>query len=181
MPALAGFEPRFDEIPALRGRQPAEVVRPLYWWAKDLRANGDILTSVHFHAVTMEATVTARLASYQVAEVARRHDDKPRLPRDLLELIAEAVWRLGALGWAEELTEAILLLRTLGLIAAPAAMTPRTRHIPGWVQQPDRGGASPTGGRSRCSVTAGGSLRAARRWPSTGSSPRYPAVAVIGS
>jgi hypothetical protein len=171
MPELVGFEPRFDAIPTPRVHQPAEVVRPLYWWAKDLRANGDILTSVHFHAVTMEATVTARLASYQVAEVARRHDDKPRLPRDLLELIAEAVWRLGALGWAEELTEAILLLRTLGLIAAPAAMTPRTRHIPGWVQQPDRaahrllvgGRAAASRLEALCVRRGGGPVRVHRR------------------
>ena len=138
MPELVGFEPRFDAIPTPRVHQPAEVVRPLYWWAKDLRANGDVLVDARFDAAMMAATVTVRLASYQVVEVVRRHDDKPRLPHDLATLIAEAVWRLGSLGWTDELDEMIGLLRTLGLTATPAVVKPSTRHIPGWVHQPDR-------------------------------------------
>jgi hypothetical protein len=89
MPELVGFEPRFDAIPTLRVHQPAEVVRPLYWWAKDLRANGDVLVDARFDAATMAATVTVQLASYQVVEVVRRHDDKPRLPHDLAALMAD--------------------------------------------------------------------------------------------
>lgn len=138
MPELAGFEPRFDAIPVLRGHQPDEAVRPLYWWAKDLRAGGDILVDARFDAAAMSATVTVRLASYRVVEVVRRHDDKPHLPHDLPTLIAEAIWRLGSLGWTDELEEMVELLRTLGLTAAPAAARPSTRRIPGWVQQPDR-------------------------------------------
>ena len=53
MPELVGFEPRFDAIPTPRVHQPAEVVRPLYWWAKDLRTNGDILVDARFDAATM--------------------------------------------------------------------------------------------------------------------------------
>ena len=138
MPELVGFEPRFDALPALRGHQPVEVVRPLYWWAKDLRARNDLLVGAHFDAATMTATVTVRLASYQVVESVRRHDDKPRLAHDLPALIAEAVWRLGSLGWTGELDEMAGVLRTYGLSATPAAIKPDTRHIPGWVQQPDR-------------------------------------------
>jgi hypothetical protein len=138
MPELVGFEPRFDAIPTLRVHKPAEVVRPLYWWAKDLRTSGDVLVDARFDAAMMAASVTVRLASYQVVEVVRRHDDKPRLPHDLAALIAEGVWRLGSLGWTDELEEMIGLLRTLGLTATPAVVKPSTRHIPGWVHQPDR-------------------------------------------
>ena len=105
---------------------------------QDLRANGDVLVDARFDAAMMAATVTVRLASYQVVEVMRRHDDKPRLPHDLAALIAEGVWRLGTLGWTDELEEMIGLLRTLGLTATPAVVKPSTRHIPGWVHQPDR-------------------------------------------
>ena len=98
MPELVGFEPRFDAIPTPRVHQPAEVVRPLYWWAKGLRANGDVLVDARFDAATMAATVTVRLASYQVVEVVRRHDDKPRLPHDLAALIAEARLAAGLAG-----------------------------------------------------------------------------------
>lgn len=137
MPELVGFEPRFDAISTPRVRQPAEVVRPLYWWAKDLRASGDILVDARFDAATMAASVTVRLASYRVVEVVRHCDDKPRLPHDVATLIAEAVWRLGSLGWTDELDEVIGLLRRLGVAAMPAAVKPSTAHIPGWVRQPD--------------------------------------------
>ena len=138
MPEVAGFEPRFDALPALRGYQPVEVVRPLYWWAKDLRARNDLLVGAHFDAATMTATVTVRLASYQVVKAVRRHDDKPQLAHDLPALIAEAIWRLGSLGWTAELDEMAGVLRTSGLSASPAGVQTDTRHIPGWVQQPDR-------------------------------------------
>ena len=138
MPELAGFEPRFDVIPMPRVHQPAEVVRPLYWWAKDLRNTGDILVRASFDDATMAATVAVRLASYQVVEVVRRRDDKPQRPHDVTALIAEAVWRLGSLGWTGELDEMVGLLRTLGLTATPTVVKPSTRYIPGWVHQPDR-------------------------------------------
>ena len=60
--------------------QPAEVVRPLYWWAKDLRTSGDVLVDARFDAAMMAATVTVRLASYQVVEVVRRHDQAAATP-----------------------------------------------------------------------------------------------------
>ena len=40
---------RRDRDPAARA-QPAEVVRPLYWWAKDLRDRGDVLVGARFDA-----------------------------------------------------------------------------------------------------------------------------------
>ncbi|HZE16417.1 MAG TPA: hypothetical protein VE197_12285, partial [Mycobacterium sp.] len=138
MPGLTGFEPRYDAIPAPGMHQPAEVVRPLYWWAKDLRDGGDILLGVRFDAAQLAAAVTVRLASYRVVEVVRRHDDKPRMPHDVPTLLAEAVWRLGALGWTEHLEELVDLLRAVGLISAPASVRRCTRQIPGWVSQPDR-------------------------------------------
>ena len=138
MPELAGFEPRFDAIPAPRMHQPAEVVRLLYWWARDLRDRGDFLLGVRFDAAQLAAAVTVRLASYRVVEVVRRHDDKPRMPHDLPTLLAEAVWRLGALGWADHVEALVDRLRTVGLIAAPASVCGCTKQIPGWVSQPDR-------------------------------------------
>jgi len=138
MPELAGFEPRFDAIPTPRMHQPAEVVRPLYWWARDLRNRGDILLGVRFDAAQLAAAVTVRLASYRVVEVVRRHDDKPRMPHDLPTLLAEAVWRLGALGWADQVEALVDRLRTVGLIAVPASVRGCTKQIPGWVLQPDR-------------------------------------------
>lgn len=138
MPTLAGFEPRFDTLPAPRGRQPAEVVRPLYWWAVDLQTRNDLLVDACFDATTLAATVTVQLSSYQVVQAVRRHDDKPQLAQDLPQLIAEAVWRLGVLGWTAELDELTGMLRACGLSAAPRRATPDARHIPGCVQQPDR-------------------------------------------
>ncbi|ORX13069.1 hypothetical protein [Mycobacterium xenopi] len=138
MPVLAGFEPRFDAIPTPRTQQPAEVVRPLYWWAKALRDRGDILLGVRFDAAALTAVVTVRQASYRVIEVVRRHNDKPRVPHDLASLLAEAVWRLGALGWSHELEAMVDLLRAIGLITAPVPVRPCANPLPGWGFQPDR-------------------------------------------
>ncbi len=92
MPELAGFEARYDLLPAVRPLQPpAEAIRPLYWWAKDLQAGGDLLVDARFDAVTMTATVSIRLASYQVVSVVRRHDDKPQMPRTLSEVDLSAI------------------------------------------------------------------------------------------
>ena len=87
----------------------------------------------------MTATVTVRLASYRILEVVRRHDDKPRLPRTVVDLLAEAVWRLGSLGWTGELEDMTDLLRARGLMVRLPRITPSTQYLPGWVQQPDRG------------------------------------------
>lgn len=70
-------------------------LRPLYWWARDLRSRGDILTDVRFNIATKAATVTVQLASYQTLTVTRRADIAAALPSDLPTLIAEAIWRLG--------------------------------------------------------------------------------------
>lgn len=138
MPELAGFEARFDALPVARTHQPADVVRPLYWWATDLRAGGDILVDARFDPETMTATTRVRLASYRTLTVVRRHDDKPRMPAGLVDLIGEAVWRLGSLGWTEELEQMVARLRMLGLMATPVAVKPCTRYLPGRVQQPER-------------------------------------------
>ena len=102
MPELAGFEARYDLLPAVRPlQQPAEAIRPLHWWATDLQAGGDLLVDARFDAVTMTATISIRLASYQVVSVVRRHDDKPQMPRTLADVLADAVCGLGTLGFIE--------------------------------------------------------------------------------
>ena len=154
---------------------PAEAIRPLYWWAKDLQAGGDLLVDARFDAVTMTATVSIRLASYQVVSVVRRHDDKPQMPRTLADVLVESVWRLGSLGWGAELEEAVAQLRTVGLMATP--MKPNTRYLPGWVQQPDRAVRMAYWRAVILNSTAGSSTPAAMRWPATVSSPRFPASA----
>lgn len=139
MPELAGLEPRFDAIPLpAQAVQPAAALRPLYWWANDLGSRGDILLDVQFDASHMTATVTVRLESYRVVTVTRHRDDKPRKPHDLPALVAEAVWRLGALGWADEINEMVALLHMAGIIAAPRPVSRCTKPIYGWVSQPDR-------------------------------------------
>lgn len=138
MPLLAGFEPRFDPIPAPHGAGLDQVFRPLYWWAQDLRARGDVLQDLRFDAPQMTATVTVRLASSRVITVVRGHDDKPRLPHDVPTLLAEAVWRLGALGWACDLVAVVDLLRGCGLLTPARPARRCTDLLPGWVQQPDR-------------------------------------------
>lgn len=140
MPELTGFEPRYGTISAVAASaQPTEGLRPLYWWARDLRARGDILTSVDYDVRTKAATVTVRLASYQSITVVRRNDFSAPLPADLPSLFAEAIWRLGALGWASELASIVELLGQLGLICTPAPVRHCTDYIPGWLTQPDRG------------------------------------------
>jgi hypothetical protein len=137
MPGLAGFEPCFAAIPTLL-HQPVEVVRPLYWWAKDLRDHGDALLDIRFDATQLTAAVTVRLASYRVIKVVRRYDTKPQMPHDLPTLLAEAVWRCGALGWTDHLDTLVDLLRAGGLISAPASVRSGTQQIPGLMSQPDR-------------------------------------------
>lgn len=139
MPGLVGFEPRFDAVPRPRTHQLAHAARPLYWWAKDLRERGDILLGLDFDAATATATVTIRLASYRVVTVVRRPDDKPCAPRNVAELLAEGVWRLGALGWSDLVAEAAEALAVGGLMTAPAPVRGCTRPIPGWERCGDRG------------------------------------------
>lgn len=139
MPELAGFEPRFDAVPLPRTHQPANVARPLFWWAKDLRERGDILVGIGFDAATATATVTVRLASYRVITVVRRPDDKPCTPQDVPELLAEGVWRLGALGWADLVDEVVGALSAAGLIATAVPARTCTAAIPGWERCLDRG------------------------------------------
>ena len=139
MPELVGFEPRFDPVPLPRTHQPANVARPLFWWVKDLRDRGDVLLGLGFDAAAGAATVTVRLASYRVVTVVRRAEDKPRAPRDVPELLAEAVWRLGALGWSDLIGELVDSLTAAGLIAMPAPVRGCTRPIPGWGSCGDRG------------------------------------------
>ena len=139
MPVITGFEPRFDPIPGLHTKQPDRAVRPLYWWAQNLRQRGDVLVGIQFDPAQLAASVTVRLASYRVVEVKRHRDDKPQLPHDLPTVLSEAVWRLGVLGWTDELDQLRRLLRTAGLLGAPVPVHKRTTPIPGCSRQPDRG------------------------------------------
>ncbi|KEF94928.1 hypothetical protein K883_05352 [Mycobacterium sp. TKK-01-0059] len=139
MPSLAGFEPCFAPVPSSRIKQPAQVVRPVYWWTTELRRRGDLLLGVRFDANHLVARVSVRLASYRMVEVVRSNERNPALPHDVPNLLAEAVWRLGALGWSEQLDELLDLLRALGLMSAPAPIRKCVAPIPGLVYQPDRG------------------------------------------
>ncbi|OOK65257.1 hypothetical protein BZL29_7718 [Mycobacterium kansasii] len=139
MPAIAGFEPRFAPIPTSQIKQPAQVVRPVYWWARELRRRGDLLLGVDFDANQLAARVSVRLASYRIVEVVRGNDCNPVLPHDVPTLLAEAVWRLGALGWTEQLGEVLDLLRVVGLMSTPEPIGQCVASIPGRACQPDRG------------------------------------------
>lgn len=139
MPELAGYAPRFDAIPSIAAHaQPVKGIRPLYWWARELRSRGDILINVEFDTDTKTATVGVRLDSYRVVEVQRHHDNKCDMPHDLPTLIAEAIWRLGSLGWTAELRTVVEQLGQLGLILAPAPARKRTDLLPDIGYQPDR-------------------------------------------
>lgn len=139
MPELAGYAPRFDAIAAVPAHaQPVKGIRPLYWWARELRSRGDVLVNLDFDADTKTATVSVRLASYQVVTVQRRHDNKCDMPHDLPTLIAEAIWRLGSLGWTAELRSVIDLIDSLGLVLAPTPVLRRTDLLPDLGIQPDR-------------------------------------------
>lgn len=137
MPELPGFEPCFDPLPASRGHQPSPAVRPLYWWAAALRQGGDAVVDMRFDRSLMAATVVVRLSSHRVISAVRRWEDTARIPADLPALMAEAVWRLGALGWAGELSALVDRMRAAGLIAQPAAVGRCVRPIPRWPHQPD--------------------------------------------
>lgn len=139
MPELAGFAPRFDAIAFVAAHaQPVKGIRPLYWWARELRSCGEILVNVEFDTDTKTATVSVRLASHRVVTVLRRHDNKCEMPHDLPTLIAEAVWRLGSLGWTAELRAVLDLLSQVGLILAPAPARRCTDLLPDLGYQPDR-------------------------------------------
>jgi hypothetical protein len=138
MPEITGHTPCFDTIRGIDNHfQPVKGLRPLYWWARELRRRGDILVDLRFDTATKTSTVTVRLANYQTVTVVRRHDNKAALPQDLPTLIAEGIWRLGALGWLPELRAVTEMLSQLGLIIAPAPVKPCTRPLPGWAVQPD--------------------------------------------
>lgn len=139
MPELAGYAPRFEAIPSVAAHaQPAKGIRPLYWWARELRDRGDILVNVEFDSVTRTATVGVRLASYQVITVQRHHDIRCDMPHDLPTLMAEAAWRLGSLGWTAELRSVVDQLGRLGLLLMPAPVRRSTDLLPDLGRQPDR-------------------------------------------
>jgi len=182
MPELAGFEPRYDAISAVpRNAQPTEGLRPLYWWARDLRSRGDILTDVRFDVADKAATVTVRLASYRSVTVVRRTDLAAARPSDLPSLIAEAIWRLGALGWTAELFSIIKLLGQQGLIVTPAPVRQRTDFIPDGSPSPTEAYGWPTGGLRPSNGTAGSSTAAATRSLAVDSSPRFRTLTADGT
>jgi len=127
MPHLAGFAPCYDPISLRGGRvRLHENVRPLFWWAKDLCHHGYVLHDVSFNASTKVASAQLSLPARQVVEVVRRHDDRCSLPMDLPALLVEAVWRLGVLGWSEQLGELIGVLAEAGLVS-PRVVPPTPR------------------------------------------------------
>jgi hypothetical protein len=137
MPDLPGFEPCFDPLPVTQGHQLSPAVRPLYWWAAALRDQGDVVVDMRFDRSLMVATVVVRLASYRVISVVRRCEDTARRPQDLPALMAEAVWRLGALGWAGEFAALVDRMRAAGVVAQRPASRRCVRPIPRWLRQPD--------------------------------------------
>ena len=139
LPQLAGHEPRFDRIPLVPSAQPPAVVRPLFWWAQQLRQQGCWLRCMHFSPAAAAALVSVRLPSYRVIEVLRRHNDVRREPSDLPTLLAEALYRLGVTGWGGEIADVVDLLRESGIMPLPNPVVSCTRAIP-WLagSQPDR-------------------------------------------
>lgn len=99
---LAGYEPTFASIPGLVGSQPAAAVRPVYWWAQELNRQGYVVRRVWVGMRSATAGVVLELPSHRVVELIRRPLDTP-VVTDLPSLLLEAVWRLSADGWAQEL------------------------------------------------------------------------------
>ncbi|MBI2699669.1 hypothetical protein EI067_18575 [Mycobacterium paragordonae] len=137
MPDLPGFEPCFDPLPVSQGHQLPPAVRPLYWWAAALRTEGDVVVDMRFDRSSMVATITVRQASYRLTSVVRRCEDTACIPQNLPALMAEAVWRLGALGWTGEFAALVDRMRAAGVVARPAATGRCVTPIPRWLRQPD--------------------------------------------
>src|SRR5262249_16670600 len=102
-------------LPVSQGHQLPPAVRPLYWWAAALRTEGDVVVDMRFDRSSMVATVVVRQASYRLTSVVRRCEDTACIPQNLPALMAEAVWRLGALGWAGEFAALVDRMRAAGV------------------------------------------------------------------
>ena len=137
MPKLPGYAPCFDPLPVAQSPQLSPAVRPLYWWAAALREMGDIVIDMRFDRSAMAATVVTRLACGRVISEVRRYEDTACTPQDLTALMAEAIWRLGALGWAEEFGELVQQMRAAGVVGRPVRVQRSLKPIPGWVHQPE--------------------------------------------
>lgn len=143
MPMSGGPEPSYDPITfAPIAIQPDPVVRPLFWWAKELRDQGYRLRSVTYEAATRTATIRVQLPSYRIVEQIRQGDNRRRVPNDPVEQFTEGVWRLGINGWGSELTTAVDSMRELGLLSVP--VRPRfddsqvtLDHVPDWAEHPE--------------------------------------------
>ena len=140
MPELAGFEPRFDAIPlAAPGVQPARGGS-----ASVLAGQGSAPAGLRPGQRAFRRVVDGGDGERAAAVLPGRRGGAP--PRrqaapapDPPTLLAEAVWRLGALGWTDELDELVPLLRNLGLTMTPAPRSAVrcTQPIPGLASQPD--------------------------------------------
>ena len=88
---------------------------------------------VRFELKSVTAVVVVELPSHRVVELIRRPQDTP-VVTDLPSLLLEAVWRLSAGGWVQELAGAVGLLNG----AAPLAPLAVCEHsIPGVRDQPE--------------------------------------------
>lgn len=140
LPGDGPLAPNFAPIPASArcGSQVATPVRPLYWWIQAADAEGVVLHGLYFNNLTHSAVVRIRLASYRVVEVIR---DARGLtvgaPNALAAVMVEAVWRLGAAGWADEIARLSTVLRRNGILGGTAMVPARTDLIPHLSLQPD--------------------------------------------
>lgn len=139
LPTLEGFAACSDPLPLVVGaRQPDPVVRPLYWWARELAAGGSVLRALYYVPHICTAGVAVQLPSYRVLDIARSQAGELLDPVDLPHVLAESVWRLGVSGWAKEIDNMIPLLRGMGLMVPIRAVPRCSTHIPGLVRQPPR-------------------------------------------
>lgn len=138
LPNLAEFAPCFDAIPQVSGLRFSvpRALRPVYWWATELAARGVVLQSLVYDEDSASARVVARMPSYRVVNVVRRAHDASR-PGDLLTVLAEAVWRCGALGWGAEVAALREALCAHGVVVEPRVAR-RSTPIPGLAVQPSR-------------------------------------------
>ncbi|TMS46966.1 hypothetical protein [Mycobacterium sp. DBP42] len=140
LPGEGPLSPNFAPIPLPThcGSQLATPVRPLYWWIQAAAAEDLVLHGLFFNNLTSSAVVRMRLASYRVVEVIR---DARGLtggaPNPLSAVLAEAVWRLGSAGWADDIARLSTALRRNGILGGTAMVPPRIDLIPQLTVQPD--------------------------------------------
>lgn len=132
LPHVAGMQPCFEPIPFAADMPRA--VRPLYWWVHDLHQRGYRLLAAQFDTVTAGSTL--QLPSYRVLDSQRPAYGPRRGPLTIADELAEAIWKLGITGWADELADMTALLRSAGLLADPEPLQLYTAQINGMPAEP---------------------------------------------